>query len=65
LVAIGVGGSFNVMAGIDQRAPAWVQSIHMEWFYRAVRNPKRFHRLAAIPKFMQAVREQKRRQVQK
>jgi N-acetylglucosaminyldiphosphoundecaprenol N-acetyl-beta-D-mannosaminyltransferase len=65
LVAIGVGGSFNVMAGIDQRAPAWVQSIHMEWLYRAVRNPKRFHRLAAIPKFMQAVREQKRRQVQK
>ena len=62
LVAIGVGGSFNVMAGVDQRAPKWVQSIHMEWLYRAVRNPKRFHRLAAIPKFMQAVREQKKRQ---
>jgi N-acetylglucosaminyldiphosphoundecaprenol N-acetyl-beta-D-mannosaminyltransferase len=64
LVAIGVGGSFNVLAGIDQRAPAWVQNIHMEWFYRAVRNPKRFHRLAAIPKFMQAVREQKKRQTE-
>lgn len=62
LVAIGVGGSFNVMAGVDQRAPAWVQRIRLEWLYRAIRDPKRFRRLTAIPKFMQAVREQKKKQ---
>ncbi len=44
-MAIGVGGSFDVIAGLRARAPAWVQSIGMEWFFRMVQEPRRlFHR---------------------
>ncbi|MCE5196570.1 MAG: WecB/TagA/CpsF family glycosyltransferase [Negativicutes bacterium] len=64
-VCIGVGGSFNVMAGVDKRAPHWIQSIHLEWLYRALRDPKRMGRLLAIPKFMREVKKQKRAAKQK
>ena len=37
----GVGGSFDVMAGIVKRAPQWVQNIGMEWFYRMIQEPRR------------------------
>jgi N-acetylglucosaminyldiphosphoundecaprenol N-acetyl-beta-D-mannosaminyltransferase len=40
-VAIGVGGSFEVLAGLKQRAPKWVQVIGMEWFYRMIQEPRR------------------------
>ena len=40
-LAIGVGGSFDVLAGLRQRAPAWVQAVGMEWAYRLVQEPGR------------------------
>ena len=40
-MAIGVGGSFEVLAGIRTRAPRWVQKIGMEWFFRLVQEPRR------------------------
>ncbi|QIZ66042.1 WecB/TagA/CpsF family glycosyltransferase [Geobacillus subterraneus] len=40
-VAIGVGGSFDVLAGIRKRAPKWMQQIGMEWFYRMIQEPRR------------------------
>jgi N-acetylglucosaminyldiphosphoundecaprenol N-acetyl-beta-D-mannosaminyltransferase len=40
-MAIGVGGSFDVLAGLRARAPAWVQKIGMEWFYRLIQEPRR------------------------
>jgi N-acetylglucosaminyldiphosphoundecaprenol N-acetyl-beta-D-mannosaminyltransferase len=44
-VAIGVGGSFDVLAGLRARAPTWVQKIGMEWFFRLIQEPRRlFHR---------------------
>lgn len=51
-VNIGVGGSFDVYAGVTKRAPKWVQRICMEWLYRALREPHRFKRLVAIPKLL-------------
>lgn len=51
-VCIGVGGSFDVYSGRLKRAPLWVQRIGMEWFYRALIEPKRFIRLLILPKFM-------------
>jgi len=38
---MGVGGSFDVVAGKVKRAPAWMQSYGMEWFYRLVQEPGR------------------------
>lgn len=40
-VAIGVGGSFDVIAGLRKRAPAFIQRIGMEWFFRLVQEPRR------------------------
>jgi N-acetylglucosaminyldiphosphoundecaprenol N-acetyl-beta-D-mannosaminyltransferase len=40
-MAIGVGGSFDVLAGLRARAPVWVQTIGMEWFFRLVQEPRR------------------------
>ncbi|MBU1237940.1 MAG: WecB/TagA/CpsF family glycosyltransferase [Gammaproteobacteria bacterium] len=40
-MAIGVGGSFDVLAGLRVRAPTWVQSIGMEWLFRLIQEPRR------------------------
>jgi N-acetylglucosaminyldiphosphoundecaprenol N-acetyl-beta-D-mannosaminyltransferase len=39
--AIGVGGSFDVLAGLRSRAPALVQRLGLEWMFRLVQEPKR------------------------
>lgn len=38
---MGVGGSFDVVAGLVKRAPVWMQKIGLEWFYRFIQEPKR------------------------
>ncbi len=43
-VSIGVGGSFEMAAGIFRRAPRWVQQIGMEWLYRLLQDPQRLWR---------------------
>lgn len=50
-VAMGVGGALDVLAGRVRRAPGWVQSVGMEWFYRFLQQPRRLPRLLALPRF--------------
>jgi N-acetylglucosaminyldiphosphoundecaprenol N-acetyl-beta-D-mannosaminyltransferase len=38
---MGVGGSFDVVAGKVSRAPKWMQSAGLEWFHRFAQEPKR------------------------
>ena len=38
---MGVGGSFDVVAGVVKRAPLWMQKAGLEWFYRFSQEPKR------------------------
>lgn len=38
---MGVGGSFDVVAGITDRAPLWMQNHGLEWFYRFIQEPRR------------------------
>ncbi len=40
-VVQGVGGSFDVLAGLVKRAPKWMQNYGLEWFYRILQEPKR------------------------
>jgi N-acetylglucosaminyldiphosphoundecaprenol N-acetyl-beta-D-mannosaminyltransferase len=40
-VAVGVGGSFDVLAGLRARAPKWMQLIGMEWLFRLIQEPRR------------------------
>lgn len=43
-VAIGVGGAFEVAAGLIDRAPVWMQKNGLEWLYRFSKEPKRLFR---------------------
>lgn len=38
---MGVGGSFDVVAGVTNRAPKWMQDHGLEWFYRFIQEPRR------------------------
>ncbi|MBP2666040.1 MAG: tagA [Firmicutes bacterium] len=51
-VSIGVGGTFDVMAGKVKRAPLWMQKSGLEWSYRLMRQPSRLVRMLALPKFV-------------
>ncbi len=51
-VAIGVGGSLDVLAGKARRAPRWMQQAGLEWFYRLMREPSRLRRMSVIPLFL-------------
>ena len=50
-VGIGVGGSFDFIAGVSRRAPRWMQRLGLEWLYRLVREPWRWRRQLALPHF--------------
>lgn len=50
-VGIGVGGSFDVLAGNVTRAPRIMQRMGLEWLYRLVREPARWRRQLALPRF--------------
>jgi len=50
-VGIGVGGSFDFIAGVARRAPHWIQRLGLEWLYRLVREPWRWRRQLALPHF--------------
>jgi N-acetylglucosaminyldiphosphoundecaprenol N-acetyl-beta-D-mannosaminyltransferase len=43
-VIMGVGGSFDVLAGYIRRAPGWVQSAGLEWFWRLLMEPRKLWR---------------------
>lgn len=38
---MGVGGSFDVVAGVTKRAPVWAQRLGLEWSYRLAQEPRR------------------------
>jgi N-acetylglucosaminyldiphosphoundecaprenol N-acetyl-beta-D-mannosaminyltransferase len=54
-LAMGVGGSLDVLAGQARRAPEWVRRAHLEWLYRLAREPWRWRRQLALPRFAWAV----------
>ncbi|GMQ60190.1 WecB/TagA/CpsF family glycosyltransferase [Vallitalea sediminicola] len=51
-VALGVGGSFDGMAGIVKRAPEIYQKLGLEWFYRLIKQPTRIKRMIKLPMFL-------------
>lgn len=38
---MGVGGTFDVVAGKVNRAPKWMQNAGLEWLYRVIQEPRR------------------------
>ncbi len=54
-MAMGVGGSFDFIAGIVPRAPLWMQHAGLEWLFRLIRQPWRIKRMMRLPRFVLAV----------
>ncbi len=51
-VGIGVGGSLDVLSGTVRRAPALLRRGHLEWLYRLIKEPHRWRRQLALPRFV-------------
>lgn len=52
-LSFGVGGYFDILAGVFKRAPKWLQFLGLEWLFRLLQEPKRmFKRQLNIYKFL-------------
>ncbi|HYE83289.1 MAG TPA: WecB/TagA/CpsF family glycosyltransferase [Clostridia bacterium] len=51
-IAMGVGGSLDILSGRSQRAPEFYQKAGLEWFYRLMKEPRRIGRIMKLPKFI-------------
>jgi N-acetylglucosaminyldiphosphoundecaprenol N-acetyl-beta-D-mannosaminyltransferase len=49
---MGVGGSFDVWAGVKTRAPSWMGRFQIEWLYRLIQEPSRWRRMLSLPQFV-------------
>ena len=54
-VAMGVGGSFDILSGNIRRAPFIVRMMGFEWLYRLIRQPWRWRRQRALLSFIKLV----------
>lgn len=60
-VLMGVGGSFDVLSGLKQRAPAIFVKTNTEWLYRILREPSRLKRFwNNNVKFLGAVKRERK-----
>lgn len=50
-VAIGVGGTFDQLAGIAPVPPPLIHAVGLEWLWRLVREPRRWRRQRVLPMF--------------
>jgi N-acetylglucosaminyldiphosphoundecaprenol N-acetyl-beta-D-mannosaminyltransferase len=50
-VAMGVGGAYDFLSGRQSRAPKLMQRLGLEWLYRLYREPWRWRRMLALPRF--------------
>ena len=48
-LAVGLGGSLDVFAGVVERAPEGWQRMGLEWLYRLIKEPKRAGRMIKLP----------------
>ncbi|GAB6927568.1 WecB/TagA/CpsF family glycosyltransferase [Paenibacillus sp. JCM 10914] len=58
-VVMGVGGTFDIISGKLKRAPKVFQKLRLEWFYRLLKEPTRYKRMLALPKFVVKVLREK------
>ncbi|HUD44576.1 MAG TPA: WecB/TagA/CpsF family glycosyltransferase [Patescibacteria group bacterium] len=58
-LAMGVGGAFNEIAGIEKSPPKWIDSIGFKWLWRLVHEPWRWRRQLALLEFIGMVIREK------
>lgn len=52
LLGVGMGGTIDILAGTAVRAPKFFIKYELEWFYRLIRQPRRFFRMLDLPRFI-------------
>jgi len=62
---MGVGGSFDVVAGVVKRAPMWMQKSGLEWLFRVYQEPRRMFKryLIGNAKFIKLILQYKLRKI--
>jgi N-acetylglucosaminyldiphosphoundecaprenol N-acetyl-beta-D-mannosaminyltransferase len=53
-LGLGVGGALDFISGRVPRAPLWLRRAGFDWLYRLVRQPWRWRRQLALPRFILA-----------
>ena len=61
IIGLGVGGAFDFISGRARRAPRWMREHGLEWLHRLSRQPWRWRRMLALPRFVVRVLAQRRR----
>lgn len=56
-IAIGCGGSIDVLSGTVKRAPKLFIKLHIEWSWRLIKEPSRIGRMMVLPKFLKEVKK--------
>lgn len=54
-IGIGLGGTFDFIAGVQKRAPRFISAIGFEWLWRLISHPRRARRQLALPRFAFAI----------
>ncbi len=62
IVAMGVGGALDYLAGEIRRAPEWMRQIGLEWLFRLLLQPRRLARMSRLPIFVGLVLRQAMRE---
>ena len=57
-IAIGCGGSIDVLSGTVKRAPKLFIKLHIEWSWRLIKEPSRIGRMMILPKFLKEVKKE-------
>jgi N-acetylglucosaminyldiphosphoundecaprenol N-acetyl-beta-D-mannosaminyltransferase len=52
VIGMGVGGAFDFISGRAERAPRWMRERGVEWLHRLSREPWRWRRMLALPRFV-------------
>ncbi len=55
VVGMGVGGTFDYLAGRARRAPVWMQEHALDWLWRLLQQPWRWRRMLVLPRFAWSV----------
>jgi N-acetylglucosaminyldiphosphoundecaprenol N-acetyl-beta-D-mannosaminyltransferase len=61
IIGLGVGGAFDFISGRARRAPRWMREHGLEWLHRLGRQPWRWRRMLALPRFVVRVLVEGRR----
>lgn len=60
-IFMGIGGSFDILAGTVKRAPGFWRNLNLEWLYRLIQQPTRWKRMLALPTFVKKMFQYKRK----